>query len=234
MKVDRVAVGGRVQAHRQADQPERQIPGPHRTRHDRHLLHNPLLQLTAPTRATPPDPLRARTRVCRTGHEPEKPRAVLQVRPRRLGCGRGRTGDRPALAVWSCGAWRFAPVKARQDHADGRTVYQVAIDLDGSTSVLSRPAATWASTCNRPTRRRQRTRARSRRPWARWPHCSPSSSRATPAQPPTATAGTWKAGRLGRCPSCRTFSTSGSFTCLPTAGARIPSLNCDDLETTCL
>ncbi|WP_329438804.1 hypothetical protein OG906_34110 [Streptomyces sp. NBC_01426] len=47
-------------------------------------------------------------------------------------------GDRPALAVWSCGAWRFAPVKSRQDHADGRVVYQVAIDADGSTSVLSR------------------------------------------------------------------------------------------------
>ncbi|MER6522050.1 hypothetical protein ABT246_35030 [Streptomyces sp. NPDC001553] len=27
---------------------------------------------------------------------------------------------------------------SRQDHADGRTVYQVAIDLDGSTSVRSR------------------------------------------------------------------------------------------------
>ncbi|MCX5078727.1 hypothetical protein OHA84_00845 [Streptomyces sp. NBC_00513] len=47
-------------------------------------------------------------------------------------------GDRPPLAIWSCGAWRLAPVKARQDHAGGRTVYQVAIDLDGSTSVVSR------------------------------------------------------------------------------------------------
>ncbi|MER6392797.1 hypothetical protein ABT236_30580 [Streptomyces sp. NPDC001523] len=47
-------------------------------------------------------------------------------------------GDRPALAVWSCGAWRFAPVTSRHDYADGRVVYQVAIDLDGSTSVRSR------------------------------------------------------------------------------------------------
>lgn len=50
-------------------------------------------------------------------------------------------GDRPALFVWSCGKWRYAPVMARQDRADGRTVYQVAVDLDGSTSVVSRSYA---------------------------------------------------------------------------------------------
>ncbi|MCX4539137.1 hypothetical protein [Streptomyces sp. NBC_01565] len=30
---------------------------------------------------------------------------------------------------------------ARQDRADGRTVYQVAVDLDGSTSVVPRSYA---------------------------------------------------------------------------------------------
>lgn len=50
-------------------------------------------------------------------------------------------GDRPALYVWSTGAWRFAPVMARHDWPDGRVVYQVAVDLDGSTSVVSRSYA---------------------------------------------------------------------------------------------
>ncbi|MGW9031428.1 hypothetical protein ACWGQ5_46920 [Streptomyces sp. NPDC055722] len=31
-------------------------------------------------------------------------------------------GDRPALKVFSHGAWRYAPVLARQDYADGRVV----------------------------------------------------------------------------------------------------------------
>lgn len=43
--------------------------------------------------------------------------------------------DRPALWVWSGGAWRWAPVTARQDWADGRTAYQVEVDLTGSTAV---------------------------------------------------------------------------------------------------
>ncbi|MEU2395094.1 hypothetical protein [Streptomyces sp. NPDC007369] len=47
-------------------------------------------------------------------------------------------GDRPALFVWSAGAWRYAPVMSRQDWSDGRVIYQVAVDLDGSTSVVSR------------------------------------------------------------------------------------------------
>ncbi|RSS94271.1 hypothetical protein EF903_06960 [Streptomyces sp. WAC05292] len=50
-------------------------------------------------------------------------------------------GDRPALYVWSRGRWRYAPVHARQDWQD-RTVYQVAVDLDGSTSVVAR-SYTW-------------------------------------------------------------------------------------------
>ena len=46
--------------------------------------------------------------------------------------------DPPALWVWSCGAWRWAAVRARQDRADGSTVYQVAVDLDGDTTVTTR------------------------------------------------------------------------------------------------
>jgi hypothetical protein len=44
----------------------------------------------------------------------------------------------PALRVWSRGRWRWATVTARQDWADGRTVYQVHVDLGGSTSVTTR------------------------------------------------------------------------------------------------
>ncbi|OEJ21071.1 hypothetical protein BGK67_34830 (plasmid) [Streptomyces subrutilus] len=47
-------------------------------------------------------------------------------------------GDRPALRVWSCGAWRYAAVMARHDYPDGRVIYQVAVDLDGSTTVVPR------------------------------------------------------------------------------------------------
>ncbi|MGW5434481.1 hypothetical protein ACWET9_46445 [Streptomyces sp. NPDC004059] len=37
-----------------------------------------------------------------------------------------RVGD-PALEVFSHGAWRWAPVTARQDWADGRDFYQVSV-----------------------------------------------------------------------------------------------------------
>ncbi|MET9528193.1 hypothetical protein [Streptomyces coeruleorubidus] len=47
-------------------------------------------------------------------------------------------GNRPALRVWSHGAWRYAPVRARQDWADGRVFYQVEIDLRGDTTVVTR------------------------------------------------------------------------------------------------
>ncbi|MBY8868717.1 hypothetical protein [Streptomyces sennicomposti] len=47
-------------------------------------------------------------------------------------------GDRPALAVWSAGRWRYAPVMARQDWPDGTVRYQVEVDLFGDTSVRSR------------------------------------------------------------------------------------------------
>ncbi|MFD0501681.1 hypothetical protein [Streptomyces rhizosphaericus] len=47
-------------------------------------------------------------------------------------------GDRPALEVWSRGRWRYAPVTARQDWADGRRFYQVEVDLRGETSVCVR------------------------------------------------------------------------------------------------
>jgi hypothetical protein len=47
-------------------------------------------------------------------------------------------GDRPALKVWSHGAWRYAPVRARQDWADGRVFYQVEVDLRGDTTVVTR------------------------------------------------------------------------------------------------
>jgi hypothetical protein len=46
--------------------------------------------------------------------------------------------DPPALGVRSKGHWRWATVMARQDWADGRTAYQVSVDLDGSTSVTAR------------------------------------------------------------------------------------------------
>jgi hypothetical protein len=48
-----------------------------------------------------------------------------------------QVGD-PVLWVWSHGAWRWAPVTARQDWADGRVIYQVSVDLDGTTSVTHR------------------------------------------------------------------------------------------------
>ncbi|WP_409473539.1 hypothetical protein [Streptomyces sp. HC307] len=47
-------------------------------------------------------------------------------------------GDRPALKVWSAGAWRYAPVTARQDWADGTFRYQVLVDLRGDTTITHR------------------------------------------------------------------------------------------------
>jgi hypothetical protein len=44
-------------------------------------------------------------------------------------------GARPALAIWSAGRWRYAPVRARQDWADGTVRYQVEVDLNGTSSV---------------------------------------------------------------------------------------------------
>lgn len=46
--------------------------------------------------------------------------------------------DRPALGVWSAGAWRRATVRARQDWADGSVRYQVEVDLRGDTTVVVR------------------------------------------------------------------------------------------------
>lgn len=46
--------------------------------------------------------------------------------------------DSPALWVRSRGRWRWATVRARQDWADGRTTYQVLVDLDGSTTMVTR------------------------------------------------------------------------------------------------
>ncbi|MFF3248946.1 hypothetical protein ACFYWY_35665 [Streptomyces sp. NPDC002870] len=46
--------------------------------------------------------------------------------------------DPPALLVRSRGRWHWATVTARQDYADGRVVYQVVVDLDGFTSVITR------------------------------------------------------------------------------------------------
>ncbi|MFK0279485.1 hypothetical protein ACIQVL_03290 [Streptomyces sp. NPDC090499] len=43
--------------------------------------------------------------------------------------------DRPALEVWSAGAWRHAPVMARQNWPDGTVRYQVEVDLRGDTMV---------------------------------------------------------------------------------------------------
>ncbi|PNG22313.1 hypothetical protein [Streptomyces cahuitamycinicus] len=47
-------------------------------------------------------------------------------------------GDRPALEVRSAGKWRYAPVMARQNWADGTVRYQVEVDLHGTTSVTAR------------------------------------------------------------------------------------------------
>jgi hypothetical protein len=47
-------------------------------------------------------------------------------------------GNRPALAVWSHGKWRYAPVVARQDWADGTVRYQVEVDLRGDARVSVR------------------------------------------------------------------------------------------------
>ncbi|MGW7090026.1 hypothetical protein ACWGH2_41955 [Streptomyces sp. NPDC054871] len=48
------------------------------------------------------------------------------------------SGSRPALSVWSRGAWRHAPVTARQVWADGRVFYQVTVDLRGNLAVSAR------------------------------------------------------------------------------------------------
>lgn len=48
------------------------------------------------------------------------------------------SGGRPALRVWSAGKWRYAPVRQRQDWADGSVRYQVEVDLHGTTSVTTR------------------------------------------------------------------------------------------------
>ncbi|MGW2496202.1 hypothetical protein ACWCV2_17090 [Streptomyces pseudogriseolus] len=47
-------------------------------------------------------------------------------------------GDRPALRVWSAGAWRYASVRARQDWPDGTVRYQVEVDLRGDTTMVTR------------------------------------------------------------------------------------------------
>ncbi|MGW0631137.1 hypothetical protein [Streptomyces sp. NPDC002758] len=39
----------------------------------------------------------------------------------------------PVLEVWSHGTWRWAPVAARQDWADGRVFYQVSVHLTDTT-----------------------------------------------------------------------------------------------------
>jgi hypothetical protein len=44
-------------------------------------------------------------------------------------------GARPALKVWSAGKWRYAPVEARQNWADGSVRYQVEVDLQGDTEI---------------------------------------------------------------------------------------------------
>ncbi|MEU1081570.1 hypothetical protein ABZ368_15195 [Streptomyces sp. NPDC005908] len=46
--------------------------------------------------------------------------------------------DRLALRVWSAGAWRYAPVRARQDWPDGTVRYQVEVDLRGDTTMVTR------------------------------------------------------------------------------------------------
>ncbi|MEV7512034.1 hypothetical protein AB0O57_29170 [Streptomyces sp. NPDC091201] len=60
-------------------------------------------------------------------------------------------GDRPALWVWSRGDWRYAAVQARHTYPDGSVIYQVAIDCDGSTSVVSR-SYPWPQPGLRPAR----------------------------------------------------------------------------------
>lgn len=47
-------------------------------------------------------------------------------------------GAGPALEVWSAGRWRYAPVLARQDWADGSVYDQVSVDLRGETSATTR------------------------------------------------------------------------------------------------
>ncbi|MFC9280895.1 hypothetical protein [Streptomyces collinus] len=48
------------------------------------------------------------------------------------------SGDRPALEVFSAGKWRYAPVMARQNWADGSVRYQVEVDLQGTRSITAR------------------------------------------------------------------------------------------------
>jgi hypothetical protein len=48
------------------------------------------------------------------------------------------TGDRPGLFVRANGRWRYASVLSRHVYADGRESVQVAVDLEGSTTVTTR------------------------------------------------------------------------------------------------
>ncbi|MET9323703.1 hypothetical protein ABZX75_26505 [Streptomyces sp. NPDC003038] len=45
-------------------------------------------------------------------------------------------GDRPALYIWSAGSWRYAST-----YRNGRVVYQVAFDPDGSHLIVIRSYA---------------------------------------------------------------------------------------------
>lgn len=65
----------------------------------------------------------------RPWREADGPPPVVWIWPRK---------DPPALWVWSKGHWRWANVMARQDRPNGRTAYQVSVDLDGSTAMSAR------------------------------------------------------------------------------------------------
>lgn len=47
-------------------------------------------------------------------------------------------GDQPALYVYDGGRWKYAPVMARLDHADGRTEYQVTLQSDPDRGTVHR------------------------------------------------------------------------------------------------
>lgn len=61
---------------------------------------------------------------------------VLRGRHHRVGGGVEDTGERlvDPRGLEGLDEWRYAPVYARQDYADGSVVYQVSVDLLGDTT----------------------------------------------------------------------------------------------------
>jgi hypothetical protein len=128
---------------------------------------------------------------------------------------------------------RLTDLDERLEHAAARPVIvPETIVCDHGKAYISR---TFQNACRAmginfqpPTRDLLGRRATSSAASTRWTRCSRSTSPATSGPASSGGAGTRTRTRSGRWPSCRRCWTSGSSAGLPTAGARIPALNCDN------